>query len=88
MNNKRIKKWILFFFILSLVAVIAYLIAIPHTVSTEYIHTRLEHATITTIPFTQREMLFEAVKVFLLVNIPNYFLLLYALWRKMRKSNT
>ena len=66
-------------FILSIVAAAAYIIAIPHSVTVETIHTATEHSTITTQPLSRYEMIKSAIKVIMLVNIPNYCILLHTL---------
>lgn len=70
-------KIMIFIFILSIAAAIVYLIAIPHAVAVQQVHTAAEHGTITTYPLNHHEMMVEAVKVILIVNIPNYFILLW-----------
>jgi len=76
------KKMIISIFVLSIIAALTYIIAIPHSVTVEQIHTATEHSTITTQPLGHYEMIVSTIKVFLLVNIPNYCILLYTLLHK------
>jgi flagellar basal body-associated protein FliL len=76
------KKMIIFIFILSIIAAIVYILAIPHSTTVETIHTATEHSTITTYPLSHYEMVISTIKVFLLVNIPNYCILLYTFLHK------
>ena len=79
MKRKRIT---IIIFILSIVAAVVYIIAIPHSITVETIHTATEHSTITTQPLSYYEMMKSAIKVILLVNIPNYCILLHTLLHK------
>lgn len=72
-----LKKIATFIFILSIAAAAAYLIFIPHSISIQHIHNIHVSETITTYPLSHSQMLLGAIKIFAVVNLPNYFIIAY-----------
>lgn len=63
-------------FILAIVCVVLFLIFIPHTSSTATIIGSNVKETIETVPLTTKEMALNSLLIFLIVNIPNIFLVI------------
>lgn len=81
------KKFMIGDLILAVICTVFYLIRIPHHMSTLTSSSGV-HSTITrTIPLSTTEMIFGAFTVFVLVNIPNIFLILKKSILKVTKSN-
>lgn len=72
-----LKKIATVIFGLSIAAAIAYLVLIPHSIAIQHIHNIHISETITTYPLSHYQMVLEAIKVFAIVNIPNYFIATY-----------
>lgn len=81
------KKFMIGDLILAIICTISYLMCIPHHMSTLTSSSSV-HSTITqTIPLSTTEMIFGAFTVFVLVNIPNIFLILKKSILKITKNN-
>ena len=81
------KKFMIGDLILAIICTISYLMRSPHHMSTLTSSSSV-HSTITqTIPLNTTEMIFGAFAVFVLVNIPNIFLILKKSILKITKSN-
>ena len=81
------KKFMIGDLILAVICTVFYLMCIPHYVST-LIYSSSVHSTITrTIPLSNTEMIIGAFTIFVLVNIPNIFLILKKSILKTTKSN-
>lgn len=72
-----LKKIATFIFILSIAVAAAYLIFIPHTIRIQHIHNVRISETITTYPLSHSQMFLGAIKIFAVVNLPNYFIIAY-----------
>lgn len=77
------KKFMIGDLILAIICTISYLMRIPHHMSTLTSSSSVH----STIPLSTTEMIFGAFTVFVLVNIPNIFLILKKSILKITKSN-
>lgn len=81
------KKFMIGDLILAIICTVSYLIRIPHHMSTLASSSSV-HSTITqTVPLSTMEMIIGAFTVFVLVNIPNIFLILKKSILKVTRSN-
>ena len=81
------KKFMIGDLILAIICTVSYLIRIPHHMSTLASSSGV-HSTITqTVPLSTMEMIIGAFTVFILVNIPNIFLILKKSILKVTRSN-
>jgi len=72
-------------FVLSVAVVLFYLLfLIPHSVTTtEIVEEGLRHEQVTTYPMSAKEYFFESLKLFSLINIPNFYLIIKKINRIM-----
>lgn len=72
------RKWMAGIFIFSVAAVIFYLaFLIPHSISTtEIIEEGVRNERITTFPLSVKDYIFESLKMFLIINIPNIIIII------------
>ena len=78
MKLSRKRKWMAGIFIFSIAAVIFYLtFLIPHSISTtEIIEDGVRNERITTLPLSVKDYIFESLKLFLIINIPNIIIII------------
>ena len=74
MNTK--KKIVLGLLFVSIICTALYICLIPHTVYVDHIKNNIFNDTITTHPLSWANMLIQAVKLFLIINIPNIIIVL------------
>lgn len=88
MKLSRKRKWMAGIFIFSVAAVIFYLaFLIPHSISTaEIVEEGVRNERITTYPLPVKDYIFESLKLFLIINIPNIIFIIKKMNRTIVKG--